>query len=213
MWQRWAIRFGGVEGALSTTTLRLANAASDHDIRTFFTTDLPTAVDLARRNPTTATRFFTETTPRVRPPFWNIAAIACGNASAILPAMDEVDRAPLVDHPLIFTALDRSAKARPYEVAHLLRRLFTRADLELRLQILERFTTSPLLGDRRSIEELFTPLMARTTPAERRDVIYPRLTALLTQQPLDPRAQFKWGWLGTMFSGWMKEAKDLEHST
>lgn len=212
-WQSLALRLSGFDQSLEVLLHPLARAQSAVEIRSFFSDRLPAAISLARRHPAAAHQFFLRATPGPEP-FWQLAAIACGDATASLPALDAIDRSPPEDHPLLLEVLSAIAISQPYEASHCLRRLFTRSDTESRLAILTKFTLSPHIGDRRSIEEMFVGLMARSTPEERRDEIIPTLRTLLSaSESPHQHAQFKRGWLATMVRGWIQEAEELQRHT
>ncbi|PIR26536.1 MAG: hypothetical protein COV43_01340 [Deltaproteobacteria bacterium CG11_big_fil_rev_8_21_14_0_20_42_23] len=203
-WKNVKHRFGGSDANLSHLWSQLLQGEPLELIIPYFS-------EHARTKSFSALQFsqrpLPETSPRI---FSDIAKLACGNSNALLPAIDSIDALPPAFCPEVANCLESLAASHPREALHLMERLFAKASTEDRLQILESIVNSSHFGDRTSVEQMFVGLMARSTPDERREGIYPQLQAI-TSRPYhpNPKIAFKQGWLKTMTHGWLQEARDL----
>ena len=186
-------------------------AKTPHEIDRYFRSDIAAVTSFAQRNPKGIAAYFEERRRTAPSLPLDIAAVACGDSAAPLPCLDRIDASRSDDHSLILGALQSIAQFKPYEGKHLLRRLFVKGEIGIRLSILHHFMLTPQLGDRRALEDMFVGLMARATPRERETQIYPALLGMIEQKPIaDPKARFNQGWLMTMTKGWMTEAEEIK---
>ena len=135
-----------------------------------------------------------------------LQAIARGDAHQVLPAMDAISRGHNIDEALILERIREVGRARPYEAGHLMTRLFARATTETRLEIIKEFVSSPAIGDKHAVGDLFVSLMERSTRDERRGEIYPTLYRIIdTNENLGESVRGKRAFLSALLKGWMSE--------
>lgn len=135
-----------------------------------------------------------------------LVAVAQGETHQILPAIDAISRSHDVDEGHIFDHIKEVGGVRPYEAGHLFRRLFDRASTRMRINVIKEFVSSPLMGDKHMVGELFMSLMERSTMDERRSEIYPGLLSIINDAPSNfPEVTSKRAFLSALLKGWMSE--------
>ena len=136
-----------------------------------------------------------------------LVAVAQGDAHQILPAMDAISRSHSVDDSLLFDIIKKCVgNERPYEAGHFFRRLFDRASLRTRIGVIGEFVSSPLMGDKQMVGELFLSLLEHSTMDERKNEIYPGLLSIINGTPSSfSEVTSKRAFLAALLRGWMSE--------
>lgn len=191
-----------------TDKMERVPATPDPIVRTFIDTDLPELAALAQQWPQlartelnralehSANRFATE-------PWYRLAQVAIGDASANLPALDSISMESLGKNaPAYLYAVQKIAVHRPLEAAHLARQVFERGDLNTRL-LAVRAVVSHGIGDGKLVGEMFVKLMGATTPEEKQYLVEPWLARLADLST--PQAH----WLKALCHGWHQESQAI----
>lgn len=203
-WSSIAFRFGGLSNFRSII-LPIAGTISAAEARALFA-NLQNITALANRNPALAQREIELVTNPSMPIWGLLLGTACGNSRAALLALDAIEsrRFEYDQHALIDCTIEVS-RIRPLEGVYLLRQIFARADTAGRLRIIEAFVeNAPTDFSCSLIGDLFVQVMARSTPAERHEEIYPALNRMIEAKSSSPSPGR--GFLRALFTGWLSES-------
>jgi len=204
-----AVRFIGFEKRFKSliAPLERLDIKKTSEIRGYFVGSLGATVELARMRPKTAHQLIASKATGGQDLYRCLVGIACGDTSSILPAMDAIAGCGGLDESLAFECLREVGKYRPYEAGHLLMKLFGRASTKLQLAIMSEFVSSPVIGDKQAVGDLFVALLERSTEEEKRDEIYPALLSTIhSVTSLHHTVQVKRGFLAALLRGSMSQA-------
>jgi hypothetical protein len=138
--------------------------------------------------------------------YQKLVAVARGDTHQVLPAIDAISRSHDVDEAHLFDRIKEVGRVRPYEAGHLFRRFFDRASIKTRINVIKEFVSSPLMGDKHMVGDIFLSLLEHTTIAERRSEIYPGLLSIIHDTPSNfPEVTSKRAFLAALLKGWMSE--------
>lgn len=201
LWSSIALSFGGFSSSFTALVEPLSPSMSLATARTFFKDKLPDIVHFASKHPEAAWRIIAQKTPSQTPIWSLLVSIACGDRSAALSVIDEIDAGAL-DSPAGVDCVLSVAKLRPTECRHVLQHLFGRVDSALRLKILHAFVNNSRLSPIQEIGDMFVKILARSTPDERNEEIYPELLQIVGD---NPRTSPRHGFLAAILKGWISE--------
>lgn len=203
-WESFSLRFGGFSVNFTALAEPLLRPASDAVARIAFAEKLAGAAGLALRHPAAAHRIITEGTDR-RDPIWgDLVAVACGDGRALLSALEAVASAPASRHSALIDCVREVSRLRPREGRQLLLQLFAISNNADRLKILEIFVADERMGPPSLVGETFVKLMARSTPAERNEELYPELVRIAGGGTTGPSSSRR-GFLAAILRGWLSE--------
>jgi hypothetical protein len=203
-----ALRFGGYERRFSHLIAPLGgfDSMSPARIKKYFSDDLNRIVSEARKQPQVAQRLLSEKRASDLGLYERLVAVACGDPIAVLKAKDAILRNRFLDESLLLHCLKEVGKFRPYETGHILSSFFAQASMHSRLEIMREIVSSPLIGDKHMVGDMFALLMGHSTREERRQEIYPSLKNIIDNAlPQTQEAKIKAGFLSALLWGWRSE--------
>ncbi len=210
LWSSIALRFSGFQPHLEALIAPLKETSSPLHLRSFFAEKLPQIADMAGRNPVAAHRLIAANLGSTAHPWRDLVLVACGDGSAMAPALDALEHAGGIDPAALTSALLSVARLRPAEGRHLIRHAFSHAQLSGQLAILSALTVDASATNTTFVGELFVKMMEGASQAERTGGVYPALFRLLASEGMrrSPRA----GFLAACLRGWLTEGHDNGHA-
>lgn len=202
------LRFGGYERRFSHLISPLGgfDGMSPAGIRKYFFIDLNKVVNEARKQPLIAQRLISEKMTNGPGLYERLVAVACGDPIAVLKVKDAIARNGNLDESLLLDCLKEIGKFRPYETGHILTSLFGQASTQVRLEIMREVVSSPLVGDKHMVGDMFVQLMGNSTSEERKQELYPFLQNIIDDALAKPQeANVKAGFLSALLRGWRSE--------
>lgn len=202
------LRFGGYEKRFGQLISPLGefDRMSPGRIRKYFSGDLNSVVNEARKQPLVAQRLLSEKRTNDLGLYERLVAVACGDPIAVLKVKDAISRNKCLDESLLLDCLKEVGRFRPYETGHILTSFFGQASTQVRLEIIREVVSSPLVGDKHTVGDMFVQLMGNSTPEERRQEIYPFLQNVIDDAlARTQEANVKAGFLSALLRGWRSE--------
>jgi len=203
-----ALRFQGYEKKFERliSPICLFSEMDETSIKKYFSKELKIVVNEAKKQPYTALKILSEKMAGNVGLYGRLVSIACGDSASVLKVRDLISRSSCLDELLVLFCLKEVAKFRPYETGHILSDFFERASIGTKLEILKEVVSSPLLGDKHMVGELFVRLMEHSTRDERKQEIYPILQAIINDSIARlPEARVKAAFLNALLCGWRSE--------
>ena len=204
-----AVKFIGFEKRFKSVLAPVGDfqALKPSEIRGYFVNTLPQAVELARMRPRAAHNVISDRSAKEQTIYHRLVGIACGDMREVLQMMDDISKSGELNEKLLFDCLREVGRYRPYETSHLMMRLFEGASTKIRLAIMNEFASSPVIGNKQAVGDLFVKLLEKSTEEERRDEIYPALLSTIHSiTSLHHTVQVKRGFLAALLRGSMTQA-------
>lgn len=179
---------------------------SPERVRKYFSGDLNKVVNESRKQPQVAQRLLAEKMTDNVGLYERLVAVACGDPVAVLKVKDAILRDRSLDECLLLDCLREVGKIRPYETGHILSSFFAQASTHVRLEIMKEVVSSPLMGDKHMVGDMFAQLMGHSTREERKQEIYPFLQNIIDDSVAGAgEVRIKAGFLSALLRGWRSE--------